>query len=91
MGTKLIDQYSLLHFSTGIIARFLHVPFVYWFIFHIIFEYVENLPEIAMQIDKIKWWPGGKKSSDTFINSVGDQFFAMLGWYVADKLQIILN
>lgn len=88
MGTTFIDQYSLLHFSTGVIARFVHVPFIYWFILHFMFEYFENIPKIAMQIDKIKWWPGGKKAPDTLINSTRDQFFAMLGWYIAHKLQI---
>lgn len=90
MGTTLFDKYSLLHFSTGIIARFFHLSLIHWFILHIIFEYFENLPEITVILDKIKLWPGGKKHSDTFINSVGDQFSAMLGWYVADILEIKL-
>ncbi len=88
MGKTLFDQYSLLHFSTGIIARFYHISFIHWFILHIIFEYFENIPGITVILDKIKWWPGGKKYSDSLINSVGDQIFAMLGWYVADILEI---
>lgn len=91
MGNKFVDQYSLLHFSTGVIARFFNIPFQYWFVLHLLFEYWENIPEIAMIIDKIKWWPGGKRTIDTYVNSFGDQFFAMLGWYIADKLKIELN
>lgn len=90
MGTKLIDQYSLLHFSTGILARFFRIPFLHWFVLHLIFEYYENIPHIAQYIDKIKWWPGGKRTMDSILNSTGDQIFAMLGWYVADKLQIVI-
>ena len=91
MGNNLIDQYSLLHFSTGIIARFFHIPFTYFFIMHFIFEYFENIPEIAHLINKIQWWPGKKPSVDSLINSVSDQMFAMLGWYVANKLDIVMN
>lgn len=87
-----MDQYSLLHFCTGVIAFFFKVPFWYWFVFHLAFEYLENLPQLAEYIDKnIPIWPGGKKSPDTLINSTGDQIFAMLGWYVAYYLDIKLN
>jgi hypothetical protein len=88
MGTALFDQYSLLHFSSGIIAKFFRLSFVNWFILNIVFEYFENISEITIFINKLKWWPGGKPKSDTFINSVGDIFSAMLGWHVADILKI---
>lgn len=88
MGINFMDQYSLLHFSVGVIVRFYHISFTHWFIIHFIFEYIENIPSMTQNIDKIPWWPGGKRSPDSLINSFGDQIFAMLGWIVADKLDI---
>lgn len=84
MGTKFMDKYSLLHMATGIIAYFFNVPFIWWFIFHLLFEIIENLPSSIKFIDNyITIWPGGKKSPDNTLNSVGDQLFAMLGWILA--------
>jgi hypothetical protein len=31
-------------------------------------------------INKIKLWPGGKEKADTILNSIGDQFYGLLGW-----------
>ena len=42
MGNALLDQYSLLHFATGIVAYFWDVEFIMWTIMHIGFELVEN-------------------------------------------------
>jgi len=84
MGSGFIDNYSLLHFSVGVIAYFLGIPLWATFILHVMFEYVENTPQGIHFIDThLKWWPGGKLAPDTLINSVGDTFFAILGWCVA--------
>jgi len=80
MGIYFTDKYSLLHFSTGIIAYYWNVNILYWFIIHAIYEIVENKPNVVKMIDTIPFWPGGKKSSDAVINSIGDQFYALLGW-----------
>lgn len=85
MGKFFMDKYSLLHFATGISMYFWNVPLMYWILIHIIFEIVEN-STIGMNIINKHFhgiWPGGKPSSDTFINSVGDIFFAVLGWLFA--------
>ena len=42
MGIHLIDQYSLLHFASGIIAYFAGVPFIAWVVMNFIFEAIEN-------------------------------------------------
>jgi len=42
MGNYLADQYSLLHFATGVIAFFWNVPFLLSVIIHALFEYAEN-------------------------------------------------
>ena len=91
MGNKLMDQYSLLHFSAGVIAYFFGIDFWVWFVIHLVFEIIENT-ECGMHIiNKLSIWPGGKNYADSFINLTGDQIFAMLGWYVAYKLDNIGN
>ena len=41
MGHLFADQYSLLHFASGVIMYFWYVPFVVALLGHIFFEYVE--------------------------------------------------
>jgi hypothetical protein len=84
MGLNFIDGYSLLHFASGIIAYHFGIKFHIWFIIHALFEIIEN-SKVGMNIINkyLVFWPGGKPSSDSIINSIGDQTFAMLGWYVA--------
>ena len=45
------------------------------------FEVIEN-SRIQKELDNIDIWPGRKPSPDTFINSVGDQFYTMIGWCI---------
>lgn len=85
---NLFDQYSILHLATGIIAYFWRIKFTSWFIIHLLFEIIEN-QTTSMEFINMYFpqWPGGKAKADTLINSVSDQFFAMLGWiigYMAD-------
>jgi hypothetical protein len=81
MGVYFTDKFSLLHFASGIIAYYWNISLIKWFIIHLVFELTENRPYIVKYIDKITLWPGGKKSSDTPINSIGDQFYCILGWW----------
>jgi hypothetical protein len=83
MGKNFFDQYSLLHFSTGVVAYFFGIGFVDWFVIHAAFEFIENQECVMKLINRIKIWPGGKNYADSAINSIGDQVFAMLGWYAA--------
>jgi len=80
MGIYFTDKYSLLHFASGIIAYYWNITIFYWFIFHAMYEVIENRPTVVKMIDRIPLWPGGKKSPDKIINSIGDQFYAILGW-----------
>lgn len=83
MGIYFTDKYSLLHFAVGIIIYYWNVSFISWFIVHLIYEIIENT-EIGMYyIRKVKLWPGGKLYSDSLVNSVGDQFYSVLGWVFA--------
>ena len=48
-----------------------------------IFEYVENTKYGMNIINKFVYWPGGKEKPDSLINSLGDQFYAVIGWVSA--------
>ena len=80
MGTRFTDKFSLLHFASGIIAYYWNISFLAWFIIHLIYEYVENTVYGMKLINKITLWPGGKDHADTILNSMGDQFYGLLGW-----------
>ena len=86
MGNQLLDQYSILHYATGVIAFFWGVPPLYFFLAHVAFEVVENTGPGMAFINKFGYWPGGKPRVDTFANIVGDNLAALLGYYCAYKL-----
>ena len=84
MGTKFMDQYSLLHFAVGIISRYWNISFVWLLISHTIFEFVENTTQGMYFINTwIPFWPGGKSHPDSVVNRVGDTVFAGAGWITA--------
>lgn len=84
MGNQLFDQYTYLHFATGIIAYFWNISLIHWLIIHFLFELAEN-SQIGMKFinNCLTFWPGGKPQSDTVINIVGDNIGAVLGWITA--------
>lgn len=87
MGNKLFDQYTLLHFATGVIFYFFGIDFVWFLVIHTIFEIVENTKCGIMVINRyLTFWPGGKPQADSFMNSVGDTFGALLGWLFSEYL-----
>ena len=89
MGTYFIDKYSLLHFAVGILFRFFNINFTISLLLHILFEVIENSKQGIYFIDHyLTFWPGGKRKSDSLINSVGDTVFFSLGWFIAN---IIIN
>ena len=89
MGSTFFDQYSILHLASGIVAYFFGIKLTYWICLHLLFEYTENT-ETGMHFINTylkSVWPGGKDKADTFTNSMlGDNFFAILGWLIAYKL-----
>lgn len=90
MGYALIDQYSLLHFSTGVLAYFWGISLKLFIILHVAFEYAENTEWGMHFINNFSNWPGGKKEKDSFVNSmIGDNFFAILGWLAASYLDYL--
>ena len=92
MGSYLFDQYSLLHFSVGVIAYFFNIKLYTWIILHILFEITENSNQGIHFINKyLLFWPGGKLKSDSFLNIIGDNITAFLGWICAYYLDKIGN
>jgi len=89
MGFLLADQYSILHFSVGVMAYFWNVPFLLGAFVHFIFELLENTNTGIYLINKYIIdpgyfsWPGGKHVADLPINIFGDNLFYILGWVVA--------
>ena len=84
-----VDQYSYLHFSTGIIAYFWGITLPIWIILHLIYELVENF-EISIYIINhyITMWPGGKPYPDPWLNRVGDVFSGAIGWISAAYIDV---
>ena len=86
MGEYFTDNFSILHFASGIIFYYFGISFSTSFVAHLLFEAVEN-QEFAMAIiNKSGWWPGGKDKADSVINSLGDQFYFSLGWMLSKYL-----
>ena len=92
MGTQFLDQYSLLHFASGVVAYFFGISLPIWIIINIIFEAAENSEPGMALINKLPFWPGGKLFSDSPINIAGDILSVIVGWlagyfanYLGDK------
>lgn len=83
MGLYFTDKYSLLHVAVGIVVYYWNMSFVAWFVIHLLFEYVENTVYGMKIINRFSYWPGGKDHADSFINSMGDHFYALVGWVIA--------
>lgn len=86
MGYLFTDKYSLLHFATGIVVYYWNMSFITWFLLHALFELIENTQTGMYIINNLPGeplWPGGKSHADSFINSLGDQFYASIGWILA--------
>jgi hypothetical protein len=90
MGLRIIDQYSLLHFSVGVIAYFWSMSFLIVIVLHILFEFIENT-RIGMNLINtyfLQWWPGGKTHPDSLINRISDVSITGMGWIIAYYLDI---
>jgi hypothetical protein len=90
MGLNFLDQFTYLHFASGIIAYFWGFTLTTWIIIHTIFEIMENTPLGMRLINRyIPIWPGNKPSSDSFINSVGDTMGGITGWVTARAIDYL--
>ena len=84
MGFNAFDQYSLLHFSMGVVAYFWSISLFVLIVIHIVFEYVENT-QWGMNIINTYFtmWPGGKPYPDSMLNQASDVIFSAIGWLIA--------
>jgi hypothetical protein len=95
MGYQLLDQYSLLHFATGIVIYFWNIPFLFAILGHMLFEYVENTKGGMAFINKYIIdpgyfsWPGGKHEADSGLNQLGDNITFALGFALAAFLDVV--
>tara|TARA_B100001113_G_C20992262_1_gene571053 strand:+ start:434 stop:919 length:486 start_codon:yes stop_codon:yes gene_type:complete len=91
MGYQMFDQFTYLHFASGIVAYFWGVSLRLWFLVHTFFEIIENT-NVGMKLinQYVKIWPGeGKPEADSAGNMIGDTISATLGWasaYFLDRL-----
>ena len=94
MGEYIFDQYTLIHFSVGIIMYFLGINLHTWIIIHILFEIFENSPYGLYFFNKylnIKGSSNDMYKKDHIINSIGDIIGAKLGWLCASYIHKYLK
>ena len=86
----LIDQYSLLHFASGVTAYFWGVGPWWWFFGHLAWEGFENSAVGMRAVNRYWHWPGKtnklKHTKDTLSNTIGDNIFAQGGYWCAKWL-----
>jgi len=89
MGLQTFDQFTYLHFASGILAYFWGIPFILWVVLHTIFEIMENTEFGMKLINKyIFFWPGNKPYKDSVNNIIGDTLGTIVGWvsaYLLDR------
>ena len=84
MGFFVFDQYTYLHFAVGIVAYFWNFSLIHWLALHTVFEFLENRKKGIDFINRyMVFWPGGKPSPDSLLNSIGDTIGALVGWLSA--------
>lgn len=89
MGTQLFDQFSYLHFATGIIAYFWNIQLKHWIALHTFFEIFENSSIGMRLINQFTFWPGGKPYSNSISNVMGDTISTIIGWISARYIDSI--
>ena len=90
MGKQLLDQYSLLHYASGVMAYHWGFEPLAWFLSHAAFEFVENTEGGMGFINQyLTWWPGGKPYADSALNMLGDNLAAAAGYWCAHYLDKI--
>ena len=82
MGKQFLDQYSLLHYASGVVAYFWGLEPLTFFLLHVGFELAEN-STVGMNFinQHLKFWPGGKPYPDSFANILGDNLSAACGYW----------
>ena len=85
---QILDQYSYLHFASGVTAYFVGFRLKTWFIIHLGVDLLENSPPGIYLIKKYLyyfWRP--REGSDPAWNIVADNVLALVGWISAYYLE----
>lgn len=84
----LFDQYSILHFATGVTAYFWGLGPWGWFFTHLAWEGFENSAVGIQMVNKYWFWPRRKCKfvQDSISNTVGDNISAHAGYWCAKWL-----
>jgi hypothetical protein len=88
MGTKVIDNFSILHAASGVFLYFWGFTLAQTTIIHLLFELLENTKPVMKLTNETGWWPGGKPNPDNLTNIISDTVFSIIGWtvsYMIDK------
>jgi hypothetical protein len=92
MGLLFYDQYSLLHFSVGVVMYFWGFSLWWAFVIHTFFELFENTQVgVSFITDYFTFWPGGKSFPDSHLNMLGDTVFFIVGFVSALSLDEFLQ
>lgn len=92
MGYRFADQFSILHFATGVIMYFIGISFQNTVLLHTAFEIIENTDTGRKFITNyLRFWPGGKSHADSLANSISDTIFVIIGWIIAQQLDTRLK
>ena len=90
MGQNPLDQFTLLHFSVGVVAYFWGVGAWLLLVAHLAFEFIENTHAGVKFINTwLTLWPGGKPAPDSATNSIADTAATMVGWLVSRWLDSV--
>ena len=82
VGTRnkaLLDEWSIVHVSGGIVAAQTGITLPQFMVLHTLFELVENTDQGTGLLSKIGW---DRKNGDTWANIAGDTLSAVAGWYL---------
>ena len=93
MESQFLDQYTYLHFATGILFYFWGFSLTNTLLLHSFYEYFE-ITDFGTNVINVLFgdiWPGGGKHITVHFvyNGIGDTVGVLLGWitsYYLDKL-----
>lgn len=90
MEQPIFDQYSLIHFSVGILFFFTRISLLLSTITHATVSLLYNTDSGHEMIRKLAfWWPGSKRPDSPY-NIMGDNISFVSGWLVASAVDSIM-
>lgn len=82
-----IDQYSYLHFASGVTAYFVGIKLRNWILLHLAVDLIENSGWGIKIIKRYLYFiKQPRLGPDPPLNIIADNIFAIIGWYSAKYL-----